>query len=252
MLATRVPAPSCAPRILPVGEAALSVEFGDRVAPEVNAAVLALDALIAAAPIAGVVETVPTYRALLVHFDPLAVAPAALETLLAPLAAQAVAEPARAGQGRLWHLPVAYGGAHGIDLATLAARHGMAEGEVVRRHSAEVYRVYMLGFAPGFAYLGALPAALVTPRRAEPRLTTPAGSVSIGGAQTAVTSMAVPSGWHLIGRTPVPTFTPAAERMCLFEPGDRVQCRPIAAADFEALAGRIARGEYGLVPEPAS
>ncbi len=239
-----------AARIRAVGDCALSVEFGERVAPEISARVIALDRMLAETPLPGVVERVPTYRALTVHFDPLEIAPEVLEARLAPLAeaaAQAGAEEARA---RLWRLPVAYGGAHGADLAALAARHGMSEAALVGLHAGETYRVYMLGFAPGFAYLGGLPERIETPRRAEPRLTTPAGTVSIGGKQTAVTSMAVPSGWHLIGRTPVPTFDAAAEPPCLLAPGDRVRFEPISAAAFAALEGRIARGEHRPEPEP--
>ncbi|MEM6945839.1 MAG: 5-oxoprolinase subunit PxpB, partial [Pseudomonadota bacterium] len=151
--------------------------------------------------------------------------------------------------GRSWRLPVAYGGPHGVDLEMLSARHGVTPERLIELHSGAAYRVYMLGFAPGFAYLGGLPECLATPRREDPRLTTPAGTVSIGGAQSAVTSMAVPSGWHLIGQTPVRSFDPTGEAPFLFEPGDHVRFQPISADAFAAIAERIARGEFQLLPE---
>ncbi len=116
-------------------------------------------------------------------------------------------------------------------------------------HSSATYRVYMVGFAPGFCYLGGLPEELHTPRRTEPRLVTPAGTISIGGGQAAIASVPVPSGWHLIGRTPLTTFDPTGDTVFLFNPGDQVLFEPITAEDWHALAGRVERGEYRPQPE---
>lgn len=233
-------APPSPPRILPCGDAALSVEFGDAVDPALNARVLALDAGLAAQPIAGIVETVPTYRALFVQYDPVAIGFAELAARLA----QRAARPATgAAVGRLWRIPVVYGGGFGEDLEAVAAHAGLSAEEVVARHTAAEYRVYMIGFTPGFAYLGGLDPALATPRRAEPRLATPTGSVSIGGVQTGIHCVEAPSGWNLLGRTPVRTFHPGREPMFLLEPGDRIRFHAVPAGEWPDLDRAAAAGE---------
>jgi 5-oxoprolinase (ATP-hydrolysing) subunit B len=238
------------PCLLPVGESAISVEFGDSVDEAISSRVLALDRIVAAAGLRGVIECVPTYRALLIHFDPLTIEPAELRAAIARLVERATTDAGDTA-ARRWQVPVCYGGECGIDLAEFAARHGMSEAAVVRLHAGATYRVYMIGFAPGFAYLGGLPEVLHTPRRVEPRLSTPAGSVSIGGAQTAITSVAVPSGWHLIGRTPLVAFDPTRDPPFLFGPGDRISFVPIDAEEWHDLAGRIERGEFSPTAEAA-
>lgn len=228
------------PRLLSCGDAAIAVEFGDVVDAGLNARVLALDAALAAQAIPGLVETTPTYRSLLLHLDPLVVDRAALEARILHLCADLRAETATP---RRWRVPVVYGGAHGVDLDDLAARHGLTPGELIERHAGAVYRVYMIGFMPGFAYLGGLDDRLATPRRTEPRLTTPAQSVSIGGAQTAIASVACPSGWHLIGRTPARGFMPGRDPVFLYEAGDEIVFAPIEAARWDALDRAAAAGE---------
>lgn len=234
------------PRYLAVGDSALSVEFGDTVDEATNARVLALDKAMNALLPEGVIELVPTYRALMIHFDPLAIGCASLRETAERLLVATVedSEP-----GRLWRIPVGYGGEFGIDLGSLAERHGLTEDRVIEIHSGATYRVYMIGFAPGFSYLGGLPEALHTPRRTEPRLVTPAGTISIGGAQAAIASVPVPSGWHLIGRTPLKTFDPAADPAFLLNPGDRVRFERISHADWQALSNRVERGEHRPLPE---
>ncbi|MDH3667810.1 MAG: 5-oxoprolinase subunit PxpB [Paracoccaceae bacterium] len=234
------------PRFLTVGDCALSVEFGDTVDPTTNARVLALDKALGTDLPEGVIELVPTYRALMIHFDPLTTSLAALRKTVEQMVVKTGADDAL---GRLWRVPVGYGGDLGIDLADLAARHGLTEEQVVEIHANATYRVYMIGFAPGFCYLGGLPEALHTPRRIEPRLVTPAGTVSIGGAQAAVTSVPVPSGWHLIGRTPLKTFDPDGDPVFLFHPGDQVRFERISAGDWHTLSGRVERGEFRPTPE---
>ena len=146
-------------------------------------------------------------------------------------------------EGRAWQVPVAYGGEHGIDLAEMAAERGITEAELVRRHAAPTYRVYMIGFQPGFAYLGGLDPALAKPRRTDPRPRTPAGSISIGGVQTAVASVEAPSGWHLIGRTPALPFRLGRDPVFLFQAGDSVRFEPISPEAVEALATLATAGE---------
>ncbi len=228
------------PRLLPCGDGAVSVEFGDSVDPTLNGLVLALDAALSQAPPRGLIETVPTYRSLLVQFDPVETDYASLEAHL--LALCQGLEPQRAA-ARRWHVPVLYGGEAGIDLADLAADRGLTEEEVVRLHSAAVYRVYMIGFMPGFAYLGGLDPRLHRPRRPEPRLVIPAQSVSIGGAQTAISTVEGPSGWHLIGRTPARGFQRGREPAFLFEAGDEIRFEPISPDEWQRLDAAAAAGE---------
>jgi KipI family sensor histidine kinase inhibitor len=230
---------SSSPRILPCGDAALSVEFGSEIDPRLNARVLELDARLQSSS-DGIVETVPTYRSLLVHYDPTVTD---FESLKAAVleASRDLSDELR--QGRLWEVPVVYGGAFGIDLDEVAAVHALTPAQLIEKHAAPVYRVYMLGFVPGFAYLGGLDPTIATPRRETPRSRTPAGTISIGGIQALVASIEAPSGWHLLGRTPVRSFMPRRDPVFLFEAGDRVRFRPIDAARWDELDGASAAGE---------
>jgi KipI family sensor histidine kinase inhibitor len=232
------------PRILPCGDAALSVEFGQEIDQSVNARVLALDGRISNA-IAGVFETIPTYRSLLVYYDPAEVDFPTLSKALLDLVEDLPVNPR---EGRLWRIPVVYGGEFGIDLEDTARRHGLSSAELVRRHAAPVYRVYMNGFLPGFSYLGGLDPSIATPRRENPRVRTPAGTISIGGAQALVTSIEAPSGWHLLGRTPMRNFMLGRNPVFILEPGDRVVFEPIRPERWDALDRAAAAGD--LVAEP--
>jgi KipI family sensor histidine kinase inhibitor len=225
-------------RILPCGDAALAVEFGSTIDPRLNAKVLALDALAGAVP--GVVEAVPSYRSLLVHYDPVATDFDALSSALLDLCRDLPDEPTEA---RLWRIPVVYGGAFGIDLEDVAERHGLTPARVIEKHAAPIYRVYMIGFVPGYTYLGGLDPDLATPRRETPRMKVPAGTISIGGIQAVVASIEAPSGWHLLGRTPVRVFMPNREPIFLIDAGDRVQFEPIDASRWDDLDRAAAAGE---------
>lgn len=205
-----------------------------------NRRVFALDRALKAAPISGIIETVPTYRSLLVHYDPLTLGFSELRDRLATL----VDQPETAGRAsRHWRVPVAYGDAFGLDLDDVAKAHDMSPAELIRRHSAPRYDVAMIGFTPGFSYLRGLDPALATPRRAQPRIATPAGTISIGGVQAALQCLAGPSGWHLLGRTPVRTFNPRRDPVFLIEPGDTVTFEQIDAAEFERLERLAEQGE---------
>lgn len=229
-----------APQILPCGDAALTVEFGRVIDAALNAKVLALDRAVAAAQPAGVIETVPTYRSLLVHYDPVAVAFGDLARELWVLARQPAAD---LRPTRRWRIPVAYGGAHGIDLDEVAHRHGITPQEVVRRHTGGDYRVAMIGFTPGWSYLSGLDPQLATPRRDVPRTDTPAGAISIGGVQAGIQCIAGPSGWHLIGQTPVRTFHPRRDPMFLLDAGDAVSFFAIDGDEFAARDEAANNGE---------
>jgi KipI family sensor histidine kinase inhibitor len=234
------------PRLLACGDGAVSVEFGEAVDPALSEKVLALDAALSAAPFPGVIEAVPTYRSLLVQFDPAATDIAGLEGHLLALCRD---PPAASAPTRRWRVPVVYGGDFGIDLAELAAGHGLAPEEAAALHAAAVYRVYMIGFLPGFAYLGGLDPRLHTPRRKDPRPVIPAQSVAIGGAQSAIGSMEGPSGWSLIGRTPVRGFQRGRDPLVLFAAGDEVVFEPVPAGAWDALDRAAEAGEPVAVLE---
>lgn len=212
------------PTLAPLGDHALLVDWGQRLDPAVNAAVHRLARAVRAAGPPGLREVVPAYASLALHLDPAALGDegtalweARIGELLAADAG-AAAEP-----GRVVRIPVRYGGADGPDLAEVAARAGLTPEAYAHRHAAGDYPVYMLGFSPGFPYLGGMDPALAAPRRATPRERVPAGSVGIAGAQTGVYPQDSPGGWQLIGRTDAVLFDPRAAEPALLRPGDRVR-----------------------------
>lgn len=228
------------PRILPSGDTALTVEFGKTIDAGINRRVLSLDRALTQAKIKGVSETVPTYRSLLVHYDPTVIGFEAMSEKLAELTRLPI-DKAAATRG--WRIPVAYGGDYGADLDDVARNHKLTTEEVIVRHTNSDYLVAMIGFTPGFAYLSGLDPSIATPRRENPRTETPAGTISIGGAQACVQCLAAPSGWHLLGRTPVRTFQPKRNPIFLLEPGDRIRFFAIPAKEFELLDRAAERGE---------
>ena len=212
---------SAYPRILLLGEAAFTVEFGNRVDPALTARVHALDARLTSDTLPGLIETVPTYRALLVRYDP-RVSPAGVTEAALGAHLDALAEVAPP-EGRLIELAVRYGGDDGPDLVSVAEHAGLTPPDVIRLHTAPVYRVAMLGFAPGFAYLQGLDPRLAAPRLATPRTHVPPGSVGIAGEQTGVYALDTPGGWRIIGRTDRTLFDPDRDAPFLLQAGDRVR-----------------------------
>ena len=229
------------PRLLPSGDSAITVEFSRNIDDAANQRVLALDQVLAAAAIDGVIESVPTYRSLLVHYDPCKIGFEALGEKLLALAEQPMPPTTRA---RRWRIPVAYGGEHGIDLEDVAKRLDTTPEDIVARHVAGDYRVAMIGFTPGWSYLSGLEKFLHMPRRQNPRLLTPAGTISIGGVQTGVQCLAGPSGWHLLGRTPVRTYQLHRNPIFLTEPGDRIT---FFAVDHKTFADQDRAAEAGEI-----
>jgi 5-oxoprolinase (ATP-hydrolysing) subunit B len=229
------------PRLLPSGDRAITVEFARTIDDAANERVLALDRALMEAPIEGVTETVPTYRSLLVHYDPLRIGYDALGDKLVSLA-QHPSE--HSPETRHWRIPVTYGGEYGIDLGDVAKALKTTPDDIVARHVAGHYRVAMIGFSPGWSYLSGLEKSLTMPRRQNPRLTTPPGTISIGGIQTGIQCVAAPSGWHLLGRTPVRTYQLHRDPIFLLQPGDRVtffaiDAKTFAEQDRAAEAGEI-------------
>lgn len=229
------------PRLLPSGDSAITVEFSRNIDEMANQRVLALDRTLARETITGVTETVPTYRSLLVHYDPVQIDFGTLSEKLVTLALLPVPPVTKM---RRWRIPVAYGGEHGIDLEDVARTLKSTPENIVARHVAGDYRVAMIGFTPGWSYLSGLDASLQMPRLQNPRLVTPAGTISIGGVQTGVQCLAGPSGWHLLGRTAVRTYQLHRDPIFLLEPGDAVtfsavDARTFAEQDRAAAAGEI-------------
>ena len=224
-------------KLKPVGVGGVLVVLGENISEATGARVAALNDALLNAPPEGLIETVPAYASLLVRFDPFSTDYDALCSLLVHLeAGLAVSE---AGQGRVVDIPVCYGGRYGEDLPDVAAHAGLTEEEVIRLHSGRDYRIYMLGFLPGFPYLGGLDARLETPRLKTPRTKIPAGSVGIGGMQTGIYPMESPGGWRLIGRTPLPLNDAAR---LPYRAGDRIRFIPITEAEYVAIETRCREG----------
>lgn len=218
--------------LYPVGDCGLLAVCGRQIDEAVGDKVFALDGVVKAARLPGVVETVPAFASLLVRYDPLRTDYDTLAAAVGPLAERTRAH--RRQGGRVVTIPVCYGGDYGPDLGFVAQHAGLTEGEVIRHHTAPRYRIYMLGFLPGFPYLGGLDPALFTPRLQNPRTAIPAGSVGIGGQQTGVYPVASPGGWQLIGRTPLKLFDP--DRPLPYAAGDRIRFVPITPRQFAELA----------------
>jgi len=232
-------APPAPPRILQSGDAAITVEFSRTIDAEANRRVLALDRSLTQQPLAGVTETVPTYRSLLVHYDPMQIG---FDALGEQLVARARLPVPPTTNARRWRIPVVYGGENGIDLEDVARTLDTTPDDIVARHVAGDYRVAMIGFTPGWSYLSGLEASLHLPRRQNPRLLTPPGTVSIGGIQTGVQCLAGPSGWHLLGRTAVRTYHLHRDPIFLLEPGDAVT---FAAVDAKTFTEQDRAAEHG-------
>lgn len=228
-------------RFLVSGDTAVVVEFGDRVDRELSERVLGLSAAVHVANVNGVVECVPTYRSLMVLHDPLAISSAELIRTLELLVERGATARRDA---RLWLIPASYDEAHAPDLADVAVRTGLSEDEVIALHTSAVFHVYMIGFSPGFPYMGDLPASLVLPRRTDPRVKVPAGSIAIAAGQTAVYPVESPGGWHLIGATPVRLFDVQWPEPALLAPGDKVRFVRVSQDEFEEIRSAVERDAY--------
>jgi inhibitor of KinA len=222
------------PRVVSAGDSVLVVEFDEVIDAAVNARAIACAAAIQAADLSGVRDVVPTYRSVAVYFDPLRTDRAALDASVARAARDDAREQTAAGAAV--RVPVCYGGDLGPDLPGVAAFASMDADAVVRAHTAATYRVFVVGFVPGFAYLGTVDRRIAMPRRSTPRVRVPAGSVGIAGVQTGIYPMETPGGWQLIGRTPVKPFDPDRADPFLMKAGDAVQFYAIDRGEYDRLA----------------
>ena len=214
-----------------MGDRGLLLEFGDEISPEVNQKVRRIALAIRSRAIAGIVETVPTYRSLLIIYNPLLLPMESLKKDLIKIEGelQQITLP----EPKLTRIPVVYGGPYGPDLDYVAQYHEIPPAEVIELHCSRPYLIYMIGFMPGYPYMGELPERLVTPRLKTPRLSVPAGSVAIAQKQTGIYSVESPGGWQIIGRTPLKLFYPEKDPPALLHMGDWVQFSPITRKEFE-------------------
>ena len=221
-------------RILPLGDAALTIEFGNEINSEINSRVVAFATTVFDQHWQGIHDIVPTYRSVTVHFDPLQWDSATLTKRLKILPRQ---EPGQAEPQGIFHeIPVLYGGEWGQDLEEVATFAGLQPAEAIAVHASVLYRVYMLGFSPGFPYLGLVPEQLAMPRRITPRPKVPAGSVGIADRQTGIYPTATHGGWQIIGRTPISMYRKTKTNPFLLKPGDRVRFKPIVRDVFAQLS----------------
>ncbi len=239
------------PRFLNAGDEAIVVEFGNDISLETNGQVHALAEAAEDAVIEGVIGVVPSYRSALVQYDSMRTTQTevreALESLLEELSRQPEDDKERSS---VVHVPVLYGGDFGPDIDFVAEHNGISVEEVVTLHTEPLYPVYMMGFSPGFPYLGGLSERLVTPRMQTPRVEIPAGSVGIAEAQTGVYPVASPGGWRLIGRTPLSFFDHKRTPPSLLDAGDFVRFTPLQdEAEYEGIAEQVKSGEYAPVTE---
>ena len=227
-------------RLSALGDRALLIHLGDAIDEQTHRLVRTVCARLSEHPVPGMTELVPAFASVAVHYEPSAVPngdesppharfAAAIESALRNLGDESIPPP------RAVEIPVCYGNEFGPDLEEVGRQHDLTPDEVVRLHSGASYRVYMLGFAPGFAYMGGLPEAIATPRRTEPRTAVPAGSVGIGGSQTGVYPLTLPGGWRLIGRTPVRLFDAARQPPTLLSVGDVVRFRAVSPTEYREL-----------------
>lgn len=229
-------------KLLICGDSCVTIQLGNEISPQVNALVRSLTNALTVRPVGGVCELVPTYCSVSVHYDPCIIDYATLNKKL--MAYLKKIKSAQSETRRTIVIPVCYGGAFGPDLQDTAAYAGLTAQEVIRRHSGTDYLIYMLGFLPGFAYLGGLDPTIAVPRLETPRALIPAGSVGIGGEQTGIYPLASPGGWRLLGQTPVRPYDPERPEPFLYESGDYIRFSPIDEKEFDRIKTLVDNNQY--------
>ena len=230
------------PQIKITGDTSVAVVFGNEISTDINTRIRAFDEALAEEQIDGVYETVPTYCSLTIHYAPEKIRYDELKERLEALLA--VSHKAQKLNTIVMEIPVVYGGEYGPDLETVAAHNGMSPEDVIRIHSGAEYLIYMLGFTPGFSYMGGMDESIATPRLKTPRVLIPAGSVGIAGKQTGIYPIDSPGGWQLIGRTPVKLYDAHRDTPILLDAGLHVKFIPIDEAEYKRIETRIEQGRY--------
>lgn len=233
------------PRFLPAGDRALCVELGDSISEATNRRVHGLSRELGRLGLCGVLEVVPTYRSLMVYYDPLSISYADLTSRLGEI--EGSLGEGEAVASRLVEIPTLYGGEYGPDLGAVAEHNGISEEEVIGIHSGADYLIYMMGFLPGFPYLGGMSERIATPRLVTPRASIPAGSVAIAERQTGIYPVESPGGWRIIGRTPISLFDPGREPPVELEPGDYLRFVSVDESEYADVQSRMQAGSYALV-----
>lgn len=232
-------------KILTAGDSALLIEFEQKIAPEINAQITAFVHLLKEQHIEGVTDLIPAFASLLINYDPRVIGYKDLRARIEELLKIEVSE--EASEARVFEIPVCYGGEYGPDIANIAENAGLSEQEVIDVHCSKDYLIYMLGFLPGFVYLGGLDERIHTPRLANPRISIPAGSVGIAASQTGIYPLNSPGGWQLLGMTPVKTYDPERETPILVEAGDYIRFVPVTEEEFLKIKKQVDDGTYEYV-----
>ena len=230
------------PQIRITGDTSVAVVFGDEISADINMKIRSFDELLNEEQIEGVFETVPTYCTLTVHYAPEVIRYGALRQKLQELLA--VSHRAQKMNTVVMEIPVCYGGEYGPDLDFVAKYNKLSPEEVVRIHTSAEYLIYMLGFTPGFSYMGGMDERIATPRLESPRVLIPAGAVGIAGKQTGIYPIDPPGGWQLIGRTPVRLYDAHRDNPILLDAGLHVKFVSIDDAEFKRIVQRIELGRY--------
>lgn len=233
--------------IQPLGDAAVRIAFGREISEEVHGDVRMFCALLEKNPVPGIIEWVPAYAAVTVYYDPWYVSYEKVQKHIAALWEKK--ETVSLPEGTTWLIPVCYGDEYGPDLHDASAHTGMEVEEIVKKHAKPAYTVYMIGFTPGFPYLGGMDPSLAVPRLKQPRTSVPAGSVGIAGEQTGVYSLKSPGGWRIIGRTPVKLYDRLSETPVFLQAGDKIRFESINTEQFAEIEKEVEAGSYQVKQE---
>lgn len=229
-------------RYLTAGDRAVVIEYGDSISEEICYKIRLTDIAIKESKIEGIIETVPTYRSLMVHYDPMVIGYDALVEKLKGLEGRL--DSMELPPPEIYEIPTLYGGKYGPDIENVARHNGLTVEDVIEIHTSTDYLIHMLGFTPGFPYLGGMDERIATPRLKTPRTKIPEGSVGIAGAQTGIYPVESPGGWQLIGRTPVKLYDPHSDSPILLKAGNYVRFIRIDNNEYDRIARQVASGTY--------
>ena len=231
-------------KFLNCGETALTVQFSDEISEEINRRIRFVSSAVSSGKIKGVKECVPTFVSLTVYYDPFLISLKKLKSKIEEINSRYVGEEGE--KKRVFIIPVCYEGEFAPDLKDVAEHAGMSEDEVIRIHTGTDYLIYMLGFLPGFPYLGGLDERIHTPRLSSPRTRIPAGAVGIGGEQTGIYPLASPGGWRLIGQTPIKPYDPERAEPILYKAGDYIRFKPVSRKEYDEILSSVEAGKYEI------
>ncbi|SFB02331.1 inhibitor of KinA [Lentibacillus halodurans] len=231
----------------PAGDTAIRVTFHEKVSPELNRNIKSFCKKLKEQAVKGVIEWVPAYHSVIVYYHPYHISYENLRDILLNLANKDLQLDEESST--LVKIPVLYGGKIGPDIVQVAENSGLSEQNVIEKHSSVDYLIYMIGFLPGFPYLGGLPETLATPRLNNPRSHVPEGSIGIAGNQTGIYPLASPGGWNLIGKTPVQLFNPDREEPFLYRAGDRIRFVPISKRDYDKIKKQVVHNTFQIEKE---